>query len=213
MADNITSKDREQTVEVETATMRFEPHAGSGASFSWNYRNATRKSLGISINKEGVLDWFRDMWGIHKLSNSVVKVSEQAALKTASDSANAYAEQVGAAVAKMNITFGYINSYPNARGGDPFVLYPSWDVEFTFDRFYSDSEGQRIVGYFVGVWADTGNVRTAGPKGFWGESPQPSGIDSSPTSGFVIVASAIFVVGGAFVLTIRKSQKGRHAKK
>jgi hypothetical protein len=213
MTDSIASLDRGQTVETEAATMRFDPNATLGGSFTWIYKNATRKSLGISINKEGVLDWFRDMWGINKVSNSQVKVSEQTAWKMASDNANAYAKQLGATVAKVNITFGYINSYPEARGGDPFVLYPSWDTQFTFDRPYGDNaQGDCITGYFVGVWADTGEVRTAIPQGFWGQPPPPSGSGNNLSSEFGVVAVAIFVFVGAFVLTVRKRQRERKAR-
>lgn len=215
MTDNIASLDRAQTIETESATLNFNPNAslGSSVTFMWNYKNATRKSLGISINREGFLEWFRDMWGINKVSNSQVKVSEQTALKTATDNANAYAKQLGAKVANVNVTFGYINSYPEARGGDPFVLYPSWDAQFTFDKPYGvNAQGDCITGYFVGVWADTGEVRTAIPQGFWGQSPQPAGNGDSLLAEFGVVVVAIFVVLGAFVLTVRKRQKQNKAR-
>jgi hypothetical protein len=215
MTDNIASLDRAQTIETEPATLNFNPNASLGRSvtFMWNYKNATRKSLGISINREGFLEWFRDMWGINKISNSQVKVSEQTALKTATENANAYAKQLGAKVANVNVTFGYINSYPEARGGDPFVLYPSWDAQFTFGRPYSaNAQGDCITGYFVGVWADTGEVRTAIPQGFWGQSPQPASNGGSLLPELGVVAVAIFVVVGAFVLTVRKRQKQNKAR-
>jgi hypothetical protein len=207
MAGNIVSLDRTKTIETEPVTMRFAPNATLGCSFTWICKNATRKSLGISVNKEGVLYWFMDMWGINKVSNSQVNVSEQTALRIASDNANAYAKRLGATVAKVNVTFEYINSYPDARGGDPFVLYPSWNLEFSFDSLYSDSQGQHVSGYFVGVWADTGEVRAATPEGFWGQSPELSGNSNGSLSEFGFVAVAILVVAGALVLTVRKRHK------
>jgi hypothetical protein len=210
MADNVTTRDQAQTIDLGSATLSFNPNASlaGSVSFTWSCKNATRKILGVSISKEGFLDWFMDMWGINKLSNSEVTVSGQTALQVASDNANAYAKQLGAKVANVNVSFGYINSYPEARGGDPFVLYPSWDVEFAFDRLYGNS----VSGYFVGIWADTGEIRTATPQGFWGQLSQPSGNGGNLLSEFGVVAVAVFVVVGAFVLTVRKRQKQNKAR-
>jgi hypothetical protein len=210
MIDSITTEDRAQTFDLEFATISFHPDASmaGSASITWSCKNATRKILALSINKEGLLEWFRDMWGINKISNSEILISAQTALQVASDNVKDYAKKLGARIANVNITFGYINSYPEARGGDPFVLYPSWDVEFTFDRLYDNA----ISGYFVGIWADTGEMRTATPEGFWGQLPQPPDSSIGPLPWLVVAAVAIFVLGGAFVLTLQKKRTRKKAR-
>lgn len=210
MIDSITTEDRAQTFDLEFATLSFDPDVSmvGSASITWSCKNATRKMLALSINKEGLLEWFMDVWGINKISNSEIKISEQTALQVAWDSAKDYARKLGARIANVNITFGYINSYPEARGGDPFVLYPSWDVKFTFDRFYDNA----ISGYFVGIWADTGEMRTATPEGFWAQLPQPSDSYTGSLSWLIVAAVLIFVVGGALVLTLQKKRTGRKAR-
>jgi hypothetical protein len=164
--------------------------------------------LGMSISKQGYLDWLKDMWGISKMSHSEIKILKQTALQMASDEATAYAKQIGAKIMTANVSFQYINSYPEARGGDPLVLYPSWDIEFTFDKVYANS----VSGYFVGIWADTGEIRTATPEGFFGQSPQPTGNNDNGFLEVGVIVLATSVVVGAAILTVHKKQKHHKAR-
>lgn len=210
MIDGIPSLDQQKTLDSGLAILNCNPYAGLAGSISltWSCKNASRKMLGMSISKQGYLDWLKDMWGISKMSHSEIKILKQTALQMASDEATAYAKQIGAKIMTANVSFQYINSYPEARGGDPLVLYPSWDIEFTFDKVYANS----VSGYFVGIWADTGEIRTATPEGFFGQSPQPTGNNDNGFLEVGVIVLATSVVVGAAILTVHKKQKHHKAR-
>jgi len=216
MVDQIMNRDEGRTVETDLATLSFEPNASLGrcATFVWSCRNALRKSVSVGVNKQGFLEWFRDTWRLYTISDSGVIVSEKTAVRIAYQRVTEYICRLGATVRRANVTFEYINSYPNSRGNDCFVLYPTWTVDYTFDKVYmSDADEQCITGYLVGVWADTGEVRTAMPQGFYGSLPSTS-TEEGPTPAQVgLVVVLVIVVFGALLLTVRSRRKNRVKRK
>lgn len=206
MIGQLTTEDREQTIETGCATLDFYPNASLGGSveFAWRYKGAIRKHLCIAINKGGFIEVLGDTWRIYKISNAEVKVSDETAVRTASDRAQAYIDELGAKVAKVKVELRYVNSQENPRGEDCFVLYPVWFVKLVFDRPYG--EGHYINEYLVTIWADTGEVRTALPQGYWG-SPPPDSEETSNTSTLVVIT--LIVVIGAIILTVRTRKKNK----
>jgi hypothetical protein len=206
MIDQITYTDQEQTIGTDCATLTFDPNTslGRNVGFVWRYKGTIKKHLNVAINKGGFLEFFGDTWGIYKISNAELNMSEETAVRTASDRAQAYIDELGAKVAKVKVELRYVNSQENPRGEDCFVLYPVWFVKLVFDRPYGD--GHYINEYLVTIWADTGEVRTALPQGYWG-GPPPDSEETSNTSTLVVIP--LIVVIGAIILTVRTRKKNK----
>lgn len=210
MIGQLTTAGREQTIETGCATLDFYPNASLGGSveFAWRYKGAIRKHFCFAINKGGFLEVLGDTWGLCNISNAEVKVSEETAERIAFDRAQAYIDELGAAVTKVNAELRYFNPYPEGtRGEDCFVLYPTWIMKLVFDKPYG--AGHYIDGYLVGIWADTGDVWTAKPQGYWGSRP-PASDETSHTLTLVVIVAPAIVVFGAIILTMRtkKEQEG-----
>ena len=64
----------------------------------------------------------------------------------------------------FNVSLSYVNYYEtnseqSIRGGNPYVLYPSWYIGVGFNQFYSGG----VAGLNIRVWADSGNVNSVEP--------------------------------------------------
>jgi len=205
MIDHVTTIDRKQTIKDDCVILNFNPNASLDrwVDFGWQYEGALRKNMHVCINKDGgFLEMFKDRWGLARISDVKISVSEEMAVVKALDRARDYILELGATVTKIESELRYINSYPKARGGDCFILYPTWVVKLFFDKSYDG-----VHGYFVGIWADTGYVRTAMPQGSsWGPPP-PVSSEHSYTLPIGVITISLITVFGAVILTKRARKK------
>jgi hypothetical protein len=115
-------------------------------------------------------------------------------------------------------TLSYLNfpEQSNARGGDPFTLYPSWYVPLGFDRVYPGY----VTGMTVTIWADTGEVSSTNPMvcdigslsanegEIDTENEQGSSLFSSSFMPVTIVIAAIFGVAMCIFIVKKNASAG-----
>ncbi len=142
--------------------------------FSWRHVVNGLKSPSIfsfSIStKDGLLLHFYDGWNLWKIGSSEIKVSRDEAINIALKVAESYIEGLGAKVVKITATLDLYNDEITERGGDLFILFPRWFIELYFDKTYGN--GDKITGYDVCVWADTGEAFWHGPEAFYSSNPE-----------------------------------------
>ena len=138
--------------------------------FTWTYVDANgvlapSKNFNLAY-EHGNLKYFVNNWQLYTVAESPQVSREQAvdlaldALAKFSYNTTVSGENVsvsGFNVASIgDVSLCYLNyqDTDSARGGDPFVLYPSWFVPLGFEKFYPDS----VAGVYVRLWADTGKI-------------------------------------------------------
>jgi hypothetical protein len=188
MLNGITGNENETEL---TANARLQVAVfGGEQDLTWTYTDsngvpALAKDVILTFNN-GRLESFDDNWQLYQVS-SAPNLSSQDAIAIATQAAQNYSYTVstinganvtvsGFKVASIgNVTLNYINYYEqtpeiSVRGGNPFVLYPSWNVELGFDKVYPGS----ITGAIVKIWADTGTVSSFSPMTFPNQAPAPN---------------------------------------
>jgi hypothetical protein len=135
---------------------------------------ALMKDVVLSYH-DGQLESFLDNWQLYTIEG-VPSVTSQDAVATALQAAKNYSYMAedaegnnvtvsGFKIASVfNVSLSYVNYYePNSeqsiRGGDPYVLYPSWYVGVGFNQVYPGG----VTGLNIRVWADSGNVSSVEP--------------------------------------------------
>lgn len=188
---------------------------------TWTYVDdkgvqATLKNVVLSFDR-GHLQCFMDNWNLYtvagtpKLSNEDAKVIALNAIQDftygASDDKGNSVIVSGFRVASVgDATLSYLNydeetSGYSARGGDSFVLYPSWYVPIGFDQFYPGS----VTGARVRIWADTGQVSTIDPMiNSMESSPDDSTIETTDagltyTVPFIAIISVSIAAVACFI--------------
>ncbi len=155
-------------------------------TFVWHYKEgnleAPKKRILLSISEDGSINLFVDEWGIYRIGSANVKLSKEDAVKIALRLTREYVEKLDSPSPNIicNVTARLLlyNDYPNPRGGDILVLYPYWGIIIDFDKSYREKSGVYwICGYYVGIWADTGEVFYASPQGYYGLPPQGTEIN------------------------------------
>jgi hypothetical protein len=135
---------------------------------------ALMKDVVLSYHN-GQLESFLDNWQVYT-TEGVPTVSSQDAVTVALQAAenfsyiveNAEGNNVtvsGFKIASVfNVSLSYVNYYEtnleqSIRGGNPYVLYPSWYVGVGFNQVYPGG----VTGLNIRVWADSGNVSSVEP--------------------------------------------------
>ena len=138
--------------------------------FTWTYVDANgvlapAKNVNLAY-EDGSLKCFVNNWELYRVAESPQVSREQAvdlaldALAKFSYNTTVSGENVSVSGFKVasvgDVSLCYLNyqDADSARGGDPFVLYPSWFVPLGFDKFYPGS----VSGVYVRLWADTGKI-------------------------------------------------------
>ncbi|MFZ7138894.1 MAG: InlB B-repeat-containing protein [archaeon] len=145
--------------------------------YLWTYTDdngivAESKNVVLSYDR-GHLKLFLNNWPLYTIVGSP-KISGDEATEIAIEASKTFSYDVvvdnstitisGFDIAQESLgheVLSYLN-FPNqtlARGGDPFVLYPSWYVPIGFNKSYSGA----VTGMTVTVWADTGEVSNTEP--------------------------------------------------
>jgi hypothetical protein len=150
--------------------------------FIWTYIDkdgnpAPMKDIVIKL-VNGRLESFLDNWQLYRTSG-VPTLSSKDAIATALKAAKNFtyvAENADGTnytvsdfkiAGTFNVTLSYVNYFVqtpqlSTRGGDPYILYPSWYVSVAFDKVYPGD----VTGLNVWVWADTGNIGSVAPMRF-----------------------------------------------
>jgi hypothetical protein len=142
-------------------------------SYTWKYSDengvlAERKSV-ILLYEHGQFKGFFNSWPLYTIVNTPTISSEEAtalAIEASKDynykviAKNGTEKTVsGFTVSSKSLdkaSLVYLNSkeQDDARGGDPFKLYPAWHVPLGFDKRYPGD----VSGLTVILWADSGEV-------------------------------------------------------
>jgi len=135
---------------------------------------ALMKNVVLSYHN-GQLESFLDNWQLYT-TEGVPTVTSPEAVATALQAAKNYSYMAenaegnnvtvsGFKIASVfNVSLSYVNYYEtnseqSIRGGNPYVLYPSWYVGVGFSQFYPGD----VTGLNIRVWADSGNVSSIEP--------------------------------------------------
>jgi hypothetical protein len=173
-------KPNENTTKIfGNISLKVTVHSQGTMSFVWTYVDqngvsAPSKDVVLSYD-QGRLQCFLDNWQLYEVEG-IPQVSAQDATTIALSSTQNFSytvssndgrvfsvsnfKVVGTGSPVMNY-LNYLNA-TEARGGDPFTLYPSWYIPVEFDKVYSGD----VTGVIVRVWADTGEVNNISPMVF-----------------------------------------------
>jgi len=181
--------------------------------FTWTYvdeNGVLAVSKNVVFNyREGMLETFLDNWDLYTIAAEPVLSSGHAvaiALGTAEDYSwtveNTENGTVTVSDFKIvevgNASLCYLNyrDSSSARGGDPFVLYPSWYVPLGFDKVYAGG----VSGVTVRVWADTGGVSGIGYMVVGDEASLPVSEPAVQVQEQALILT--FLVGVIFAVTL-----------
>lgn len=175
LLDKISTLDRDQMVVGDDVSLQVKVEENY-ANFEWNYRvngiDAPNKKVSLSF-ENGFIRGFIDDWGITTIGSTTLNVSEKEAENIALNVAEKYINDLGTKVIKIETTLTLYNDMDTGRG-DYYTLYPRWAVMLHFDKVQSGN----INGYYVAIWADTGEILHAEPQGYYGSfSPQGQLLD------------------------------------
>lgn len=143
--------------------------------YVWTYTDdngivARSKNVVLSYD-QGQLKVFLNNWPLYKVMG-IPKISAEEATAKAIEVSKDFSYTVDNGTVtvsgfKINpdslgqAKLSYLNfkEQDSVRGGDPFVLYPSWYVPLGFDKFYPGY----VTGMTATIWADTGEVSSMSP--------------------------------------------------
>lgn len=175
------------------------------ASFEWNYRlngiDAPWKKVSFSF-ENGFFRAFGDTWGVTKIGNTTVNISEEEAKNIALKTAEGYINEIGAKVTEITSNLDFYNDGHAGRGGR-YTLYPRWLLFLHFDKPYGT-----VTSYSVNIWADTGEVFHAGPQGTYSLAA-PQGQLSDP---IILIVILLLPAALATIAIIYKKRFSRPLK-
>jgi hypothetical protein len=169
MLDNVESN-KSITKISENTKLEVTGDANS-ASFRWTYMvngvEVPSKCVALFF-EQGFLNYFVDTWSLYKIGSTDILLSEEEAVEIAMNAAKTYSWKVGlggdnwtevtdfniAGVSETKLDFGNYIENNDARGGDPFTVYPGWRIRLYLDKIYPGN----VYGLDVGIWADTKDV-------------------------------------------------------
>jgi hypothetical protein len=168
----------------------------SYTSFRWTYTvngvEAPSKCVVLKF-ENGFLKYFVDTWSFYTVGNTDLNISEDEAVDIAMKATENYSWNVSmgddktpVTVTEFNIvgiseTTAMIGNYPTkneSRDGDPFTLYPGWQIKLYFDKLYPG----KVYGLDIGIWADTGEVHDISPMMWTGDYPPDENINDNETA-------------------------------
>ncbi len=145
----------------------------NNSDYIWTYIDANgtradRKNIVLSY-EGGQLKGFLNNWPLYKISGTP-KISAKEATAIAIEASKNFSYQVISengtletvtefkiapeSLGHESIAYLNYNNEIDARGRDPFTLYPAWYVPIGFDKFYpGDVSSMAVI-----IWADTGEV-------------------------------------------------------
>ncbi len=188
----------DQTQIIKSGNLTFKTAANS---FEWLYTvhdtEVSLKSFRIGVSDEGYLTVLLNWWGIMRIGSTEINISKEQAVNIALPYAQKYADAHGRTVETTNATLYYVRGSEGKR--DAYAVYPEWSVEIGFEEANSTPN---IFGYNVLLWADTGDVFSATPQGWIGESPSPN-----PNVPLVLTVTAIAILATTAAIVYRKRRK------
>lgn len=185
---NVTKTAENAKLEVTSTT--------SYTSFRWiyslNHVDAPMKCVALNF-ESGFLKSFTDTWSLFTIGSTDMNISEEEAIRKATDSANNFSWNVSmgdnnppVAVTEFNIsgvsekklTFSNYATKNESRDGNPLTLYPGWRIKLYFDELYQG----KVYGVDVGIWADTGEIYDVRTTKFLGDYSTDGDVNSNQDS-------------------------------
>jgi hypothetical protein len=182
---------------------------GSLVDYMWTYVDsngveAASKNVILSYDG-GQLKDFVNNWPLYKVVTDTPKISVEKASEIAIEASKSYSYDLtidnrtltvsGFKIAPESLqgqTLSYLN-FPDegsARGGDPFMLYPSWYVQLGFDKFYPGD----VTGLTATIWADTGEISSMHEMVCGIQLGKTASIDQETSTQHSSMSSAIIIV-------------------
>jgi hypothetical protein len=179
VSDNdVTLNFRMPTPELPQASIRFE-YTVDGLRSPWLH-------LGMSISEDGLVTALGDSSSLYRIGSTTVTIIGEDAVQIALNNATQYIGSIGAQITKTETEL----CLDRGKDGDGLTLYPYWGVTFTFDKLYPNNTDA----YYVGIWADTGEIAFSVPQGYYGplpgNEPLPTWLAIPP---FLIAATLAFI--------------------
>jgi hypothetical protein len=147
-------------------------------------------SFWLRISENGWVTSIHDTLSLFKVMNVNIAITEEEAIQIALNNASESINSLGAKIARAETS---LCLYPG-RGGDEYVLYPYWFVDFFFDKIYLFNDVTPIDGYSVGIWADTGEIHYGCLQG--GKSPpqEAEALNLWLVPPLLLIASALIII-------------------
>jgi len=168
---NDVSPDKDVTKTLEEVKLQV-TYTKDTSEFRWTYAvndiEAPMKCVALYF-EQGFLKYFVDTWNIYTIGSDKIVLSETDAIEIAMTRAKDHSWSVSlgdedswmevtefniAGIIETKLDFGNYVDSKEARGGDPFTLYPGWRVRLGLDDIYPGN----VYGLDVGVWADTKEI-------------------------------------------------------
>jgi hypothetical protein len=162
--------------------------------------------FGMSMSKNGLLTDLCDNTR-YRVGTTDINVTEGEAIAKATPYATTYARLHRQTITATNVTLELVIGNARYRDDD-FVMYPEWDVYFTFDKMNNES----VFGYDVGIWADNGQVYYSAPQGIEGQGSVGGSLSwSSAATVLAIVATAAFLPALCVYVKNKAKNRRNHA--
>lgn len=167
--------DQNITKSVGSMQLKFQNIDYKTIRYRWTYVDsngvpAERKNIVLNY-EEGQLKSYTNNWQLFEVKGKP-SLSEKQALEIAIDASKNFSYNItnekgenetifgpfalaDTSLARTSLGYINLNNQKDARGGNPFDLYPAWYVTLGFSQFYPGD----VSGMTVLIWADTGEVR------------------------------------------------------
>jgi len=199
--------------------------------FEWTYTvngvDALQNVVRVNF-EEGVFKSFGDSWNLYRIGSSEVNVSREEAINLARNAAEDYRLQIYLSDGLTDVEFNLADEPVSAElfmyPRETLTVYPFWRIELDFDKFYYSAYGVQ-----VGIWADTGEIKSCeslsglgGPiseEDSTGSSTEQSltsendGTASSMNMYIIILATATIIAIGIATLAYKKKHKSLESEK
>ena len=168
---------------------------------SWApYANGLSNSKSVLILEfgNGHLMFFCNLLDVYTIGSVEVKISEQEAIRIATEHARAYSWEVdNETISNFTIIESMVITDLSLQNRGNSTLYPYWNVWLPLDKMYPGG----VTAFHVTLWADTGEVSFISPTGYYGDpNTSPSGDPSEPQAAYYVLAIALATAAAPMVL-------------
>ena len=203
---NSSQKISDNDVTLSYSRSTLEPQHTS-IYFEYSVEGIPSQCVGLcmSISEDGYLTALADTVSLFRIGSTTVSIQEEDAVQMDLSEASQCSNSIGAKIDKTEAKLSLMHS----RGGDGLVLYPYWAITFTFDKFYPQfANGPKDVnGYFVGIWADTGEIADSNPQAWYAGKPV------NTTSSLLFIPLLCIVAVTTLTLFRRKNKNNKKSSK
>lgn len=167
---NRIKKLRNMTIKTENLVLKLDvwnfSHQHEIYDFKWIHRvkgvEAPRKRVRVSVKHIASI-WFTEVlgdgWKFFRIGTTEINISRDEAISIALNRTENYMKQEGITNYQVTTIMANCSFVPRPKGS--YELYPRWRIECWIH--HSDKRHPDLRGYWVFIWADTGDIEAEGP--------------------------------------------------